>query len=207
MDPAPADFPDLIQAARHGDAAAQERLLADALPGLQAYVRLNADGLVLTREWSLDIAQSVCANALSALDGFSGGSESEFRAWLYKIALNKIRTRHRYLTAKRRDARRDQAFATSTRYGDAQCLATVYGKIATPSVNLSTKEAMSHLEAAMDQLSEEQRLVLTMATVLELSHREIAEQLGKQETAVRKTLSRARARLALMMAIDGGGDR
>ncbi|HMQ23672.1 MAG TPA: sigma-70 family RNA polymerase sigma factor, partial [Planctomycetota bacterium] len=93
------------------------------------------------------------------------------------------------------------------RYGDAQCLATVYGKIATPSVNLSTKEAMSHLEAAMDQLSEEQRLVLTMATVLELSHREIAEQLGKQETAVRKTLSRARARLALMMAIDGGGDR
>ena len=55
----------------------------------------------------------------------------------------------------------------------------------------------------MEQLSEEQRLTLTMAKVLGLTHREIAEQLGKTEPAVRKTLSRARARLVLLLAMDG----
>ena len=75
-----------------------------------------------------------------------------------------------------------------------------------PPRDARAKESLKRLEAAMARLTDEQRLVLTMATVLELSHREIAAELGKQETAVRKTLSRARARLALLMAIEDEDD-
>ena len=201
MDDTPTDFPGLIHAAQQGDSAARDRVLSAALPRLQAYVRLNASGLVLSREWSLDVAQSVCADAMGGLEGFAGKSEGQFRSWLYTIALNKIRMRHRYLTAERRDVRRDRAIETGA--SDAERLAPDYQTVSTPSRNLSAKEAMSQLETAMEQLTEDQRLTLTMATVLKLSHREIAEQLGKEEPAVRKTLSRARARLALLMAIDG----
>jgi RNA polymerase sigma-70 factor (ECF subfamily) len=157
--------------------------------------------LVLSREWSLDVAQSICVDAIGALDGFKGTSEPQFRSWLFSIALNKIRMRHRFLTAERRDARRELGPEGGSDGPDQ--LAALYGTISTPSRNLSAMETIDQLEAAMEQLSEEQRLTLTMATVLGLSHREIAEQLGKAEPAVRKTLSRARARLSLLVAMDG----
>ena len=197
----PTDFPGLLRAAQNGDRAARERVLAAVLPRLQAYVRLNATGLVLSREWSLDVAQSICVDALGALKSFEGTSEPQFRSWMFQIALNKIRMRHRFLTAERRDARRDLCLESNS--DDTDQLAKLYGTISTPSRNLSAKETVGQLEAAMEQLSEEQRLTLTMATVLGLTHREIAEQLGKAEPAVRKTLSRARARLSLLVAMDG----
>jgi len=197
------NFPELIDAARHGDAEARARVLAAFVPRLQAYMRLNANGLVLSREWSLDLAQSVCADALGSMEGFGGDTEEQFRAWLYRIALNKIRMRYRHLTAARRDARRELGEGVAR---DADDLARSYGTVCTPSHNLSAKETVDRIEAAMEQLPEEQRQVLTMASLLEMSHREIAAELGKQEPAVRKTLSRARARLVLLLAMEDESD-
>lgn len=51
----------------------------------------------------------------------------------------------------------------------------------------------------------EQRDVVAWSRLLRLSHAEIAERLGKSEVAVRKTLSRALARLATSLS-DGEPD-
>jgi len=66
----------------------------------------------------------------------------------------------------------------------------------------SAREELARIEEAVQELSEDQRRVLTLANVVGLSHKEIAEQLGKQEPAVRKLLSRARARLLLLLTLD-----
>ena len=196
------EFPELLDAARRGEAEARARILDAAVTRLQAYVRLNASGLVLSREWSLDVAQSVCADALGALDGFEGRTEEQFRGWLFRIALNKIRMRHRHWTAGRRDARRERRVPDPA---GSHCheLARSYATACTASRDLSARETIGRFEAALEQLPEEQRQVLTMATLLGLPHRDIAAELGKQEPAVRKTLSRARARLVLLLAMDG----
>ena len=204
MDRAETEFTRLLVAARAGDAAARARMLESVVPRLQAYVRLNAGGLVLSREWSLDVAQSVCGDALSALDAFAGTSEGEFRAWLFKIALNKVRARYRYLTAERRDARKDRPIGAGTSDSDDRQLATVYGEFASTDRPESAVESMDRIEAAMQHLNEEQRDVVTMATLLGLTGPEIAQQLGKTEAAVRKVLSRARAKLAVVIALDVG---
>ncbi len=49
-------------------------------------------------------------------------------------------------------------------------------------------------------MTDEQREVVTCSRLLGMSHADIASKLGKSEVAVRKTLSRALARLAAVMA-------
>ena len=53
--------------------------------------------------------------------------------------------------------------------------------------------------ASFDQLSEEHREVITLARLVGFSHRDIAERMGRSEDAVRKLLSRARARLMVLL--------
>ncbi|MBL8756565.1 MAG: sigma-70 family RNA polymerase sigma factor, partial [Planctomycetes bacterium] len=62
------------------------------------------------------------------------------------------------------------------------------------------REELAALEGAFDALTDEQRDVVTWSRLLGLSHQEIAARLGKTEVAVRKTLSRALARLAAVLA-------
>ena len=61
------------------------------------------------------------------------------------------------------------------------------------------------MEAALDRIREDYREIILLARVTGLSHREIAEKLGKSEGAVRMLLHRALGRLAAaMQAIEAG---
>ena len=199
-----ADLTEWIKAARSGDPAAPEGLLRQVLPQIEAYVRLNAGQLLRSHESSADVVQSVCRQVIVELDGFRGSGAAQFRSWLSKLALRKIQMRHRFLTAQRRDRRRERPLPaeSDTEPDQNYQLLTCYATFCTPSRNASAREEVARIEAAVQQLPDDQRRVLTLACVVGLSHREIARELGKDEPAVRKLLSRARARLALMMALD-----
>ncbi|WP_369374024.1 sigma-70 family RNA polymerase sigma factor [Streptomyces sp. cg36] len=82
-------MPDLVGAARTGDAGARERLAADYLPLVYNVVGRALDGHADVD----DVVQETMFHALEGLDGLR--EPSRFRSWLIAIAMNQIRRRWR----------------------------------------------------------------------------------------------------------------
>jgi RNA polymerase sigma-70 factor (ECF subfamily) len=190
-----------LESLRAGDEGARNRLVEAVLPQIEAYVRLNVGPALRARESCSDLVQTICREVLEDVVQFRGDADAQFRAWLLRLAQRKIHMRHRAAHAQCRDVGREVPFEVPDGDG-ARRLLTGYGVLATPTQELSIQEELERIEAAVAELPDEQRRVLTMARILGLSHGEIAEELGKEEAAVRKVLSRARARLALLLALD-----
>ena len=190
-------FERLTELAAEGDRAALERLLEHHLPELRRYVRYRAGPLVRSREASSDLVQSVCREVLERAGQFRHASRSAFRRWLFATALRKIVDRRDFYLAQRRDALREVPLESDGTEGGGAL--AVSGERSTPSHCAMVSEEMERLERAFDQLGDEQRQVVTLAHVVGLSRREIAEQLGKSEGAVRMLLHRALARLSSLL--------
>ncbi len=174
---------ELYERAQRGDASALELLLERYLPHLHAFVRLRLDAVVRARESSMDVVQSVCRELLGARTRFEFRGEDRFRAWLFTAALNKILEKQRYhRLAKRSPDREGRGDG-----GDDVAAASLL----TPSVHAIGKETAHALTQALDALSDEHREVITLARIVRLPHRVIAEVMGRNEPAVRKLLSRA----------------
>ncbi len=186
----------LVQSASAGDARAIESLLARYLPELQGYVGRHAGALVRERESAADLAQSVCREVLQRLrDGrlrFQG--EGQFRRWLYRAALMKMLSRHRYWQAAQRDARAERSVPAapgSTAAGEACAI-----EPGTPSQEAAFREELERFERAFAALPETHREAIVLHHLDGLSHEEIAELKGFSPSYSRALLSRALARLA-----------
>jgi RNA polymerase sigma-70 factor (ECF subfamily) len=190
------DFAGLVRAARDGDRVARERLLESWLPQIRAYVRLRSGPLLRQRESHSDLVQTVCRQLLEDLGDYRGDGEASFKAWLFTMALRKLAERGRFHGAGRRDPAREVPPPDEAAAGP---LLDCYATFCTPSRFAIAREEVERIETAFDALGDEQREVITLACVVGLSHREIAHELGKSEEAVRKLLSRARARLAMLL--------
>jgi RNA polymerase sigma-70 factor (ECF subfamily) len=170
----------LTASAGRGDRRALEDLLARYTPELRA------------RESSVDLVQSVCREVLEHAERFRHPSEAAFKRWLYTTALRKIKNRHAYDLANKRDVLRN-----ATPLDDdaaARELLDHYRSFSTPSVE--------RVEVAFEQLSDEQREVITLAHMVGLSRAEIAAQMNKTEGAVRVLLQRALAKVSDLLSDD-----
>ncbi len=192
------NFDARIARARTGDPAALEAILAEQLPAIRAFVRLKAGPAVLDRESASDVAQSVGLEILNSLDSFREGGEEGFRRWWHTLAIRKLADRQRRMLAAQRDVRREIAVDDAPSAWQEACV--TFG---TPSGDAIGNEVQHRLDRAFATLSPEQQDIVLMSRFLGLSHREIADQVGKSEAATRKALSRAL--LALADAV-GSGD-
>ena len=200
------DFAGLVSAARDGDRVARERLVERYLPQIRAYVRLRSGPLLRRRESQSDLVQTVCRQLLEDLHGYRGDAEASFRAWLFTMALRKLTERGRFHGAERRDPAREERLPPAASAEAAErSLLECYASFCTPSRVAIAREEVERVEVAFDALRDEDREVITLACVVGLPHREIALELGKSEEAVRKLLSRARARLAMRLLGDPDG--
>jgi RNA polymerase sigma-70 factor (ECF subfamily) len=184
---------ELVQRATAGDRTAVEELLSRLWPGVQAYIRKNAQRAVLSRESSSDLVQSVCREALEGLDqgSFEYQGEKQFKQWLYQAAVLKLQNRARYYSAGKRNAAREEALDT-----DRSSLHAFLRTLCTPSQNAVAREELESLHAAFARLPERQRKIIVLARVESRSHREIAELFDITEENSRIQLSRALSRLA-----------
>lgn len=189
-----AEFAQVMAAARAGDRAALDELVRRFLPRIRAYVRLRSGPLLRLRESHSDLVQTVCRQLVADLEDFRGEDERAFQAWLSQLALHKLTERARYHAAERRDPAREIELA------DADVLLASYATLSSPSRDAVAREQVARIERAFDALSDDHREVITLACLLELQHRDIAERLGRSEEAVRQLLARARARLAMLLA-------
>jgi RNA polymerase sigma-70 factor (ECF subfamily) len=174
----------LYQRASAGDAASLDALLERYMPQLHAYVHARLSPAVRARESSMDVVQSVCRDLLAERARFDFRGEERFRAWLFTAALNKMRDKHRFHRSALRDVRREQPPATDPDVTLARTLLT-------PSQDAVASETARSLAAALEALSEDHREVITLARVVKLPHRLIAEVMDRSEPAVRQLLGRA----------------
>lgn len=180
-----------------------EALLEKHLPALQAFVRLRAGSDLLRHESISDLAQSVCREVLQHRDRFVHTGEAEFRSWLYTTASRKIMNRHAYYRAHRRDVERNAPAGPNGGIRDDALLAACR-RLSTPSQHLAAAEEVARIDGVLDALPEDRREMILLSRVAGLSHREIAERLGKSEGACRVLLHRALADFAeRLLELDG----
>jgi RNA polymerase sigma factor (sigma-70 family) len=173
----PLDESELIQRAQRGDTHAYEELV-HAYQGIAFRT-----AYVIARDASdaEDAAQDGFVKAWRALGRFRRGAP--FRPWLLSIVANEARNRRR--SAGRR-ANLTLRVVTEEPSGDAA---------PSPEARLLSAEQRSTLIAAVNELSDEQREVVSLRYFLGLSEHEIAETLGIPQGTVKSRTARALERL------------
>ncbi len=138
---------------------------------------------VQNKEDAEEITQDVFVKVYDKHSTFKGGSA--LKTWVYRITIN---TSLDFIKAKNRKKR--AAFKNS----DDTALEYV-GDFNHPGVLLENKENMARLFNAINQLPENQRTVLILLKVDDLSQKEVAEILDKSLKAIESIFQRAKTNL------------
>jgi RNA polymerase sigma factor (sigma-70 family) len=190
---------ELLDRARDGDGDAREALWTRHAAELRAWVRRRLGRGLRAREGSLDLAQSVCRQALEDFDGFRPLGGEGFKRWLLVRASHKIKDRARYWARDRRDGERERPLADRDPASREEHREGALEDWLTPSRDAAAREEVERVRRAFDELPADQRRVILLARIDGLAHEEIARRLGRTPLATRSLLSRALARLALIL--------
>ena len=167
---------------------AREVFDAEVIPHLDT---LYANALRLTRSQAdaEDLVQETLLRAYRFHDRFEPGSN--MKAWLLRIQYNAFVNRYRRITRERaveKDGPESTAGADVMSRDALRALTDPTGTALRPMV-------LRELQAALDTLPDDQRMVVLLADVEELSYKEIAEVLGCPIGTVMSRLHRARRAL------------
>ena len=169
-------FDEILAAARAGAPWAWERLYRWITPSLTAYLR--GQGAAEPD----DVAGEVLLNVVRDLPRFEGG-EPEFRAWAFTIA-------HRRLTDERR--RRGRRPSVPVEGDRLAALAGAGGDVAQ---DAEDRMGRARVHALLAELPSDQRAVLLLRILGDLTVEQIATALGKRVGAVKALQRRALRRL------------
>jgi len=111
------------------------------------------------------------------------------RTWIYRIAVNQARNRHRFWRRRRR-ADQVSLDAHVAAHGELVSL-----NDAGPDRVLAQKELASRLQRELDHLPFDQRTVIVLREIDGLSYEEIAFSLGVAVGTIKSRLTRARQTL------------
>ena len=177
---------DLLRRAQAGDTEALNTLIARYLPRMQRWAtgRLPAHARGMTD--TQDLVQDAVSQAFRKIEGFEVRGEGALQAYLRQALLNQIRQEIR--RASRRpppgDAEADSAASDVEDPGPS------------PLEEAIGSEALERYERALARLRPEDREAIVARIELGLSHREVAEALGKPSAnAARMAVERALSRL------------
>jgi RNA polymerase sigma-70 factor, ECF subfamily len=141
------------------------------------------------RHESEDVAQEVFITVFKTIDTFR--EEAKFSTWLYRVAVNHCKNRIKYL-ARRHDKDRDEL--------DEGASGTNGTPIGAPLPNapdraLEGAQMEKLLQDAIASLDDDQRIVVVLRDVEDLSIEEICEITGLPDGTVKSRLHRARKEL------------
>lgn len=175
----------LVQRCATGD----ETACADLVAEHQRMVVQLAMNLLGDHEEALDLSQEVFLRVFRTIHRFRG--HSSLRTWIYRIAVNQARNRHRFW---RRRHRADQVSLDE--------FVAAHGEFAsaggsTPDRLLAQKELAARVQHALDNLPFDQRTAIVLREIDGLSYEEISYSLDVPIGTVKSRLTRARQTLRL----------
>jgi RNA polymerase sigma-70 factor (ECF subfamily) len=136
-----------------------------------------------------DVAQEVFITVFKTIDSFR--EEAKFSTWLYRVAVNHTKNRIKYL-ARRHERDRDEL---DEGVHSQQVNGAVTGmplRNAQPDKALASAQMESLMQEAIEALDEDQRAVVILRDVEELSIDEICQITGLPDGTVKSRLHRAR---------------
>jgi RNA polymerase sigma-70 factor (ECF subfamily) len=168
-------------------AAGDESACADLVAEHQRMVVQLAMNLLGDHNEALDLSQDVFLRVFRTIRRFRG--QSSLRTWIYRIAVNQARNRHRFW---RRRHRGDQVSLDEhvAIHGEFVSDATW-----TPERVFAQKELAERLRKALERLPFDQRTAIVLREIDGLSYEEIAYSLGVAVGTVKSRLTRARRAL------------
>lgn len=170
---------DLAAAAREGDAAATNELMAAVHRLAVRYARGKLGPFSAAADAAADAAQEVCVAVLTALPRYTDRG-APFEAFVYRIAANKVADVQRGVI--RRPTPTDE-------------LPETVDEAPGPEDRALADEQSAQVWALLDRLSAQHREILTLRVAVGLSADETADALGMTAGAVRVAQHRALTRL------------
>ncbi|MDH5675053.1 MAG: sigma-70 family RNA polymerase sigma factor [Myxococcales bacterium] len=144
-------------------------------------------GMLGNRAEAEDVAQEVFVSAFKAIHRFRG--DSAISTWLYRVAANHGKNRIKYLARRARDSQRPLEEGLD---GGSSVLAAAPTR---PDQQAEGHQAEHHLQRALAALEEDQRVLIMLRDVQNLSYEEIAEVTSLPIGTVKSRLHRARLAL------------
>jgi RNA polymerase sigma-70 factor (ECF subfamily) len=185
MDPSTEATLTLLQRAGEGDTTAADVLFARYAPALHRWARGRLPRWARDIDDTHDLVQDAMLQTFRNLKGFEYRGEGALHAYLRQAVMNGIREQLR-----RKNRRPEQSPIDSAIEDDGS----------SPLEQAIGRETLDRYDAALERLSVEEREAVIGRIELGLSHRELAEALGKPSAdAARMAVARALARLAREM--------
>jgi RNA polymerase sigma-70 factor, ECF subfamily len=154
------------------------------------------------RDEAEDVAQEVFITVFKQIESFRG--DSKFSTWLYRVAVNHCKNRIKYLD-RRHDRKKDEYDESSTTDSGSNG-AIGQSMPASPERALDGARMEKVLAEAIKGLDDEQRLVVILRDVEDLSIEEICDITGLPDGTVKSRLHRARLVLRKKLQRHGIGD-
>jgi RNA polymerase sigma-70 factor (ECF subfamily) len=195
------DTEELLERAGTGDRTARQELLARHRGRLRQMVALRIDRRMAARVDPSDVVQEALADAALSLSDYLKHRPLPFYPWLRQFAWERLLQIHRrHVQAQRRSVAREQLRIFDIADESEAILADrLVHASSSPSARLMAAELRERVRAALEALEPNDREVLVLRYLEQLSTKEIAAVLGINEPAVktrhRRALERLRRRL------------
>lgn len=164
-----------------------ERAFRELLEGHRDRVYNITFRMLGNRAEAEDVAQEVFISVFKTIDTFR--EQSKFSTWLYRVTVNHCKNRIKYL-ARRHDRDKDELDETSLGINGAVIGAPV--RTPQPDRALEGAQLEGLLQDAIAALDEDQRIVVVLRDIEDLSIEEICEITGLPDGTVKSRLHRAR---------------
>lgn len=174
----------LVARAQSGDLEAYDTLVRRH----QERVYATIYHMTSNHEDAADLTQETFVKAFRALGSFKG--DSSFFTWLYRIAVNKTINHLKLRKHRGQISLNDLDLQAEN---DPDLVALISER--TPRRETSLRELQERLNVAMQRLSEEHRMVVTLHDIQGLKHEEIASLMKCNVGTVRSRLFYARQQL------------
>lgn len=179
---------ELIRKAKNGDVYSFEKLIKD----YQINVYNLAFRILGNKEDAYDVSQEAFIKVYKSIKNFK--EESSFSTWLYRLVSN---TCLDYLKKNKKV----KTLNTTISSNDNQNIdLQIKDNSRTPDEVLETKEEIDMLISALNELSEQHRVVIVLRDIQGFSYSEISKVIKCSEGTVKSRLNRARWKLKDIIA-------
>ena len=149
-------------------------LMARSLMGPKLKIKLDAS----------DLVQQTMLDAHQKFPGFKGVTDSQLGAWLRKILKNNFLNAIRDFQRKKRDIRREVDWGKVAMDSFSRAEIWLAAKGLTPSEQISNQEQILRLPSALEKIPPNQKEAIILYHIQGYKLSEVAECMGKSESAV-----------------------
>lgn len=192
VDQKPTRMDDAIAAAKAGDPAAREEILAWLRPKLRQWAEIELSKHLERAIDASSVTQDTLLSVHEKLDEFSRSTAGEFLSWARQALRNDVIDAVRKATAAKRSVLATNSLDMPRGEGDLR-IDTIDATAESPSFRVRMDERAAALMKAVGELTSEQAEAIRLVHIENVALADAAQRMGKSKAALAKLLQRGMA--------------